>query len=75
MALDTERFCQVFLAQSGGNWPAVVVGTVAAAMSGYAAIAWLLRYLGRKNLTLFAGYRVVLGLALVIMIASGVLLP
>jgi len=63
------------LAQSGGDWAAVAIGTVAAGISGYAAIAWLLRYLGRKNLGLFAGYRVVLGLAVVILVAAGVLAP
>jgi len=58
-----------------GDWPAVVVGTLAAAVSGYAAIAWLLRYLSRKTLAVFAGYRVVVGVLLVLLCMLGVLSP
>jgi undecaprenyl-diphosphatase len=44
--------------------PALLVGTTAAAVSGYAAIAWLIQWLGSHDLIGFAIYRVVAGLAL-----------
>ena len=58
-----------------GDWPAVVIGTAAAAISGYAAIAWLLHYLSRKNLAVFAGYRVLVGLLVVVACVLGMLSP
>ncbi len=43
--------------------PALIAGTVAAAITGYLAIHWLLGYLVRRPLTLFAGYCAIVGLA------------
>ncbi len=42
--------------------PALSVGFVAAAVSGYLCIRWLLGYLQRRSLTAFAVYRVLFGL-------------
>ncbi|MDM8527334.1 undecaprenyl-diphosphate phosphatase [Anaerolineales bacterium HSG24] len=36
--------------------PAITVGFIAAAISGYACIRWLLHYLQRHSLYVFAGY-------------------
>jgi undecaprenyl-diphosphatase len=44
--------------------PALAVGTATAAVSGYIAIAWLLKWLGSHDLIGFAIYRIVAGLAL-----------
>ena len=44
--------------------PALLVGTTAAAVSGYIAIAWLIQWLGSHDLIGFAIYRIVAGLAL-----------
>jgi undecaprenyl-diphosphatase len=44
--------------------PAILVGTATAAVSGYIAIAWLIKWLGSHGLVGFAIYRVVVGLAL-----------
>jgi undecaprenyl-diphosphatase len=52
--------------------PALVVGTVAAAISGYAAIAWLIRFLGRRTLTPFVVYRVALAVLLLSLVVAGV---
>jgi undecaprenyl-diphosphatase len=54
-------------------WLAIVIGTMAAALSGYASIAWLLRYLQRKSLAPFAVYRVGLGILLFTLCILGVL--
>jgi undecaprenyl-diphosphatase len=56
-------------------WLAIVIGTMAAALSGYASIAWLLRYLQRNSLAPFAYYRVGLGILLFTLCVLGVLTP
>ena len=42
-------------------------------MTGYAAIAWLLRYLMKNTTMIFVWYRIALGLLLVALLASGVI--
>src|SRR5258705_735710 len=53
--------------------PALVVGTVTAAVNGYAAIAWLIKWLGSHDLIGFAVYRVVAGLGLLAALAANLL--
>ncbi len=54
---------------SGASVGATVIAGVAAFVSGYAAIAWLLRYLAGHTLGVFVVYRILLG-ALVIVLAA-----
>ena len=42
--------------------PALAVGSIAAAVSGYLCIRWLLGYLQRRSLTVFAIYCALFGL-------------
>jgi undecaprenyl-diphosphatase len=49
---------------------ATVIATLLAFVTGYASIAFLLRYLVRHSIAVFAAYRIVLG-ALVIALAAG----
>lgn len=44
--------------------PALAIGTTVAAISGYAAIAWLIKWLGSHDLFGFAVYRILAGLAI-----------
>ncbi len=53
--------------------PALAVGTGVAAVSGYAAIAWILKWLGSHDLTGFAVYRIGAGLALLGALAARLL--
>jgi undecaprenyl-diphosphatase len=53
--------------------PALAVGTTVAAVTGYASIAWLIRFLGSNNLIGFAVYRVACGAALLAALAAGFL--
>lgn len=53
--------------------PAIVVGVLTAAVSGYVAIAWLLKWLGSHDLIGFAIYRIVAGLALLGALAARLL--
>lgn len=49
----------------------MVVATLLAFAVGYAAIAWLLRYVERHSVYLFVWYRVVLGLVIIGLLATG----
>jgi undecaprenyl-diphosphatase len=50
----------------------IVVATILAFITGYAAIAFLLRYLVTHSLTVFVIYRVGLGTLLLVLLAAGV---
>jgi undecaprenyl-diphosphatase len=53
--------------------PAIAIGTTMAAISGYASIAWLLKWLGSHSLLGFAVYRIACGAALLSALAAGLL--
>jgi undecaprenyl-diphosphatase len=55
------------------NWPATVVATVVAFVVGYLVIASLMKYLQTRTFLPFVIYRVSLGVALVALLATGVL--
>ncbi|MCI0487123.1 MAG: undecaprenyl-diphosphatase UppP [Blastocatellia bacterium] len=55
----------------GSDLTALAVATVVSAVSGYLSIAFLLRYLQRHTTFLFVGYRIVLGILLFLLLASG----
>jgi undecaprenyl-diphosphatase len=44
-----------------------VVGMIVSAIVGYATIAWFIRYLGTKTLTVFIAYRIILGIAILLL--------
>ena len=50
----------------------MIVGMIAAAVSSYAAIAWMLAYVRRRSYDIFVIFRVVVGLLVLALIASGV---
>ena len=50
---------------------ATIVATLAAFVTGYAAIAWLLRYLAHHTLGIFIAYRIPLGILVIALAASG----
>ena len=49
----------------------VLVATAVAFVIGYAAIAWLLRYLAHHSVNIFVVYRVLLGSTVLILVATG----
>ncbi|MGH4025410.1 MAG: undecaprenyl-diphosphate phosphatase [Pseudonocardiaceae bacterium] len=64
----------VFATGGPGLQPSVaqmVVATLIAFAVGYASIAWLLRYVQRHSVYLFVWYRIVLGLAVLALLATG----
>lgn len=50
----------------GGVTPPIVAGIVASALSGWLAISFLLRYLGRHSYGVFALYRLLFGVAVLV---------
>jgi undecaprenyl-diphosphatase len=50
---------------------ATVIATLAAFVSGYVAIAWLLRYLAAHTLNIFVAYRIPLGVLVLVLAANG----
>jgi undecaprenyl-diphosphatase len=58
---------------SGASLPATLIATVVAFISGYIAIAWLLRYLARGSFRPFVIYRVMLGLGVLGLLGAGVI--
>jgi len=47
------------------------IATIAAFVTGYAAIAWLLRYLAHHSLGIFVAYRIPLGILVIALTATG----
>jgi undecaprenyl-diphosphatase len=52
--------------------PQLLVATAIAFVVGLAAVSWLLRFLVRHSMWWFVGYRVVAGIAVLILLATGV---
>jgi undecaprenyl-diphosphatase len=55
------------------GWGPTIVATVVAFVVGYAAIAWLLRYVSTRSYAPFVLYRVALGLLTFVLLGAGVL--
>jgi undecaprenyl-diphosphatase len=55
------------------GWGPTIVATVVSFVVGYAAIAWLLRYVTTRSYTPFVVYRVALGTVTLILVATGVI--
>jgi undecaprenyl-diphosphatase len=55
------------------GWGPTIVATVVSFVVGYAAIAWLLRYVSTKSYLPFVVYRIALGSATLVLVATGVL--
>lgn len=55
------------------SMPEILAATVIAFIVGYSIIAWLMKFIATKNFTPFVIYRVVLGTALLVALATGAL--
>ena len=55
-----------------GQTEPLILGVIASAISGYAAIWWLLAYVRRHNYDVFVIYRLAVAAAILILIATGV---
>lgn len=57
--------------EGGAGLAPTALATLLAFVSGYAAIAWLLRYLATHDLTVFVVYRIPLGILVLVLAATG----
>lgn len=55
------------------GWGPTLIGTAVSFFTAYASIAWLLALVARRPITVFIGYRVLLGLALIVAVLAGAL--
>jgi undecaprenyl-diphosphatase len=59
---------------AGGHLP-LIVATIVSGVVGYASIWFLLRFLRTHSTGVFIGYRLIVGLAIIILLAAGYLTP
>jgi len=55
----------------GEDWTGLAIAFVAAAITAFVAVKWLLRYIQSHRFTAFALYRIVLGAALLLLLPAG----
>lgn len=53
------------------GWEATIVATIVSFVVGYLSIAWLLKFIASNDFTIFIRYRIVLGLVLAVLLATG----
>jgi undecaprenyl-diphosphatase len=53
------------------QWGALAIAFVASAITAFISVKWLLHYIQHHRFTVFAAYRVVLGLALLLLVPAG----
>jgi undecaprenyl-diphosphatase len=59
----------------GVGWLNTIVATAVSFVVGYAAVAWLLKYIAKHSYSLFIAYRLVLGSLLMVLLATNVIEP
>jgi undecaprenyl-diphosphatase len=57
------------------GWENLAIATIVSGVSGYAAIAWLLRYVAKHSLMVFVWYRIGLGILLSLLLMVGAFAP
>ena len=55
----------------GEDWTGLAIAFVAAAVTAFVAVKWLLRYIQSHRFTAFAVYRMALGAALLLLVPTG----
>ncbi|NCU38927.1 undecaprenyl-diphosphate phosphatase, partial [Candidatus Saccharibacteria bacterium] len=59
---------------SGGvGWGPTILATIVSFIVGYMAIAWLIKFVSNNSFTGFVYYRIVLGVVILVLLASGVI--
>ena len=57
------------------GWGPTLVGMTVSFVVAYASIAWLLRFVATNKFTAFVIYRIVAGLAIIVLLLTGVVTP
>lgn len=58
---------------NGVGWGPTIVATIVSFVVGYAAVAWLLKFIAHHSYAVFIVYRVVLGVVVLLLVSTGVL--
>ncbi|HSH18115.1 MAG TPA: undecaprenyl-diphosphate phosphatase [Candidatus Saccharimonadales bacterium] len=58
---------------NGVGWPATITATLVSFVVAYVAVAWLLKFIAKHSYTIFIWYRVALGTAVLLLVATGTL--
>jgi len=53
----------------------VLVGTAVSFVVAYASVAWLLKYVQKHSTEVFAFYRILLGVVIIILLATSTITP
>jgi undecaprenyl-diphosphatase len=67
------KFDEISTANGGVGWGATLIATAVSFVVGYAAVAWLLKFIARHSYSIFIIYRLVLGSVLMVLLATNVL--
>ncbi|MCL8014869.1 undecaprenyl-diphosphate phosphatase [Streptomyces sp. AS02] len=64
-------------AMEGGHvsWGPTIFATVIAFVTGYAVIAWFMKFISTKSFMPFVWYRIALGVVIIVLVSAGVLSP
>ncbi|MFD1657343.1 undecaprenyl-diphosphate phosphatase [Streptomyces caeni] len=57
------------------NWGPTLFATVIAFVSGYAVIAWFMKFISSKSFMPFVWYRIALGVVIIVLVSAGALSP
>jgi undecaprenyl-diphosphatase len=68
-----EAVTQAKAVSSSVGWGPTLLGTLVSLVVAYASIAWLLRLVAHHPITVFVPYRLALGVAVIALLATGVL--
>ncbi|SBT94683.1 Undecaprenyl-diphosphatase [Streptomyces sp. DI166] len=62
--------------EAGGTaWGPTIFATIVAFVTGYAVIAWFMKFISTKSFMPFVWYRIALGIVIIILVATGALSP
>ena len=65
-----ESVTQAHHINEGIGWPPTIIATIVSFVVGYAAIAWLLKFISKHNFSGFIWYRVALGCVIAILLVT-----
>lgn len=72
---SVTEFDNISADNGGVGWLPTIVATCVSFVVGWFAVSWLLRFIARHSYSIFIGYRLVLGVVLMVLLATNVIEP